>query len=147
MSTITAGGTALPEHVLRQDDARNFVRALFGDAFNGEIERPADEIFVVPLRSDEAVLAGRNNLPLWVIRFESPPHDDNLALRGVYRKPGKRWDGFEFRKWRRSYPTYWVHKPALGRMRQGFITFRVPERARLSRGYALWSLAEVLGVD
>jgi alkylresorcinol/alkylpyrone synthase len=39
MSTITAVGTALPEHVLRQDDARHFVRALFGDAFNGEIDR------------------------------------------------------------------------------------------------------------
>jgi alkylresorcinol/alkylpyrone synthase len=39
MSTIAAVGTALPEHILRQSDARNFVHALFGDAFNGEIER------------------------------------------------------------------------------------------------------------
>jgi alkylresorcinol/alkylpyrone synthase len=39
MSTITAVGTALPEHILRQSDAKQFVHALFGEAFNGDIER------------------------------------------------------------------------------------------------------------
>ena len=121
---------------------------LWVPALNREIERPEDEIFVVPIPSEDTVLSGRSDRPLWEIRFEASPDDDSLVLRGVYRKPGKRWDGFEFRKWRRNYPSYWLRKPGAGqRMRQGLITFRVPERTRLTRGYALWSLAEVLGVD
>jgi alkylresorcinol/alkylpyrone synthase len=39
MPTIVAVGTALPEHIIEQSDAREFVRGMFAESFRGDIDR------------------------------------------------------------------------------------------------------------
>jgi len=130
------------------DRPNTWIYRVYVPYFDAHMDLAASDLFVTggvdvfPLPPERGPVH-----PVCELRFDSHVFDDNNAIEGSYRFPGRQWRRFSFRKCDQLTPSFQLRLAVNGvEVGSGSLFYDVPTAQRLDRSYVLSALAEIVGV-